>query len=602
MENDDIVVFVTILFALSLITEKTTQFIRDYTVRANYFIIGLILLLQICIANELYPNDNVWTSLLLFFLLILNTWILLNDYFRWISLPPFPFSNIRWYTLVRVILMALIVVVFLLAPIFYGLMLLLELLFVLALLSLNIIKVAFPMYKTSIMGEPTFLTIPNVIQRQFSASHTKKNNSQINLLAFFVGFLFASSFNVNVFKLKDFLESKAEINPFFSGISKSLGTSIAAEEVYAFLSYVLVGFFLSFGSKFFHDLLDLVYSVKRTGQAVRDKNFYSLQNAEQVLSFLENYQVRHHLEEKRKELHQVKEVVGSGIVLEQINGRYIEHIEVAIKDENIDLTSYFKSENKTGDIIEIPYKIKKVGNFAQLLASPKIDWNVTIGNSSLDAQRGSFSVVVKKNNGLKYLLTCYHVLKHNKHDFKNFRITPNVHKNVNQGTKQIGEIHEGVIDYYIDAALIALNENIDLSDFDLERPIDAGSVPSKIENGLNIVLYGQQSKKLRYGQVKAVNQAYKIDYRGYKQPNRDGSYSHELNFLFAVNEFIPETGLSVEGDSGCCVYRRGDKLPIGIVVAKEDTINGDTLVVPLKNILDEFREIKFIYPLKTLEI
>ena len=589
-----IVVFVTILFALSLITEKTTQFIRDYTIKANYFIVGIVLLLQLSLIYNFYGNRNQIAFLLVFVFLINVLW-LFKDYLGWQLIKPKSIKDLRNYTLARVILISFVIIFFLIAPVIYGFIVILELLFVLSLLSLGIIKIGLPLYKRDLITDPTFLTIPNIEQKKFSGLNAKKNNSEINLLAFVIGFFFASFFDVNVFDLDNFLNSSIEVNQVFFDFENTTLKKVNSDAVRAFLSYVLVGFFLSFGSKFFHDLLDLVYSVKRTKQAIKDERLFKLQNANQVLSFLENYQIRYHLENKRSELHQIGEIIGTGIVLEQINGKYIEHILVTSLDESIDISEYFQVANKKGDLIEVPFVVRKVENFAELLYSPKLDWNETIKNKSNLAQFGSFSVIVSNNNEDKYLLTCYHVVKHSNHNFRSFHKTDN-NRIVEQGNKRIGIISHGVIDKFIDAALIKLDSNIDLSDFQ-ENPIDVSRISDRIENGLSIILYAQKSKNLVYGQVNTVNQAYKINYKGYKPPNNDGKYVHELFYLFSINDF-PSSGLSELGDSGGCVYRLSDGLPIGMVVAKEKRVNGDTLVIPLKAIFNEFPEIKFIYPLK----
>ena len=60
----------------------------------------------------------------------------------------------------------------------------------------------------------------------------------------------------------------------------------------AIVGYIVTGFFLSFGSRFFHDLLGLLFQVKDLKRRFVQKEAWNFQDIEDVVGFLEESEIK----------------------------------------------------------------------------------------------------------------------------------------------------------------------------------------------------------------------------------------------------------------------------------------------------------------------
>lgn len=112
------------------------------------------------------------------------------------------------------------------------------------------------------------------------------------------------------------------------------GNGIGAKIVLHTLGYVIIGFFLSLGSKFWHDLLDILYQFKNTKEVLSDQRTYAdSYAADQVATraTISRYQVAEKLYDKYKgEILQIESVVSHGLTtrFDEKSKEYIKVIEV----------------------------------------------------------------------------------------------------------------------------------------------------------------------------------------------------------------------------------------------------------------------------------
>ena len=598
--EDQIIPIASVLMILSLLTEKTTQFIRNFTKNANYLVIAVIFLLEVWTLVYLFSNSDSYgcsfrdyecwkycslIATLIIFLIFNCAFIFFSQILKktvLLKLRGQDFNILRASVLVIIVTTAFF-------HLFYSIILLGEVFFLLACVSLSIIRLRIPKHNKAHSWDFTFLTIRNIDYDNPNSKYYKDKASDpdINFLAFLTGFFYAAIFGLNLLDTNAIFntpQSPLIFSPLKLNFQDLIINNINGKNlISSFLGYVFAGFFLSFGSKFFHDLLDLLFFAKKAKQATRDPKFQNLQSADEVVTFVEDYQIRYHLDEKRAELHSIPEVYGSGIIEDVVNGKLIKQVQVcATKD--LELETLFVTNSKSGDKVKIPYVLKRV-NGPAIPQGSILEKKLTIYNDN--NLEGSFSLVVDLGNPKeKFLLTCYHVVKHRNHDFHEFK--GNQNNIIKQESITIGELYKGEINSVIDAALVKLDSNINLQNF-AKKSTEVASFKYRPKENDQVSVFAQKTHYRYFAWIKAVYQTYTISYKDENGPD------WELSYLFSISDYGP-TSITHPGDSGGCVFK-GDE-PIGMIVALEDyTQNANTLVIPLYKVFKEFNMIKNFYPL-----
>ncbi|QTE38587.1 hypothetical protein J3L18_05800 [Mucilaginibacter gossypii] len=106
---------------------------------------------------------------------------------------------------------------------------------------------------------------------------------EVNSLSFIIGLVIAAAFRIDLFKMISSSDPQAVL--MWKDIPYSL-----LDKILFFLSLPLTAFFLTFGSKFFHDLLDTLFQVKNLKRKLVDPNTFEADNIEEFDDFLkQNY-------------------------------------------------------------------------------------------------------------------------------------------------------------------------------------------------------------------------------------------------------------------------------------------------------------------------
>lgn len=384
---------------------------------------------------------------------------------------------------------------------------------------------------------------------------------EISVLSFIIGALISFISNANFFDIilgeKIILESKyivsnVLLNPDYDRFNYE----------YVF-GAILTGFFLTFGSSFFHDLLGVLFESKNLKKKLNEDPG--------PLDSIDKFDV--FIAENRREAAntQVK------AVLDQINGVYFfeindstDTVEVRIAT-GTNLPSVIPVKFVTGGKL---YKVKAIDD--KISTQVRLNPCDSISNKDVPDEPGSiFFPVVRRGDGKRFLVTCYHAVWH-KHNWDIF--LPNGHEDVAcQPHGSVGRIVSAYKNARLDIALIELNNGHTLSNTipNLVKP-KAVRDPTGIDvSNKTIVKLKTNNGTITQGIVSAVNQSVNIDYPDNK--------SRSLGGLVLIR---PKVGVpfSTGGDSGGIVVDEWD-YAVGVLVAG----NGKDLsfIIPVNTVLND---------------
>ena len=364
---------------------------------------------------------------------------------------------------------------------------------------------------------------------------------------------------------------KADLIKIFNNI-QSPGDTIGWNNIteykaidYVFLipGIVLTGLFISFGSKFWHDLLDILYEVKNTKRVLSDPETYKVDNVNSLQRLFSTYQSDFikaaYLEAKSKYM-AIDSVKAIAIKSNDL-GYYFE-LTVVYNDPSIG--QYYQYLLDDGTPQNIPIKIVVLADNDKIIAQA-IDLSSQVFDINHSTDYGTAGVLVKdiSDPNKPYLLTCCHNVIN---PITNLPYNSVTGKKVNAATLdgneivELGSVYLATRDHEIDAALIEIKPQL------MSNYIPSTGIPQKPRELLNSDrnklkgrMYGAKSKATS-GLVTSIYNDIKITYE-----NAD-------EFTITDTIAISNNGvaLSQSGDSGSCIVD-DDRNVIGLVVAGNST-------------------------------
>ena len=345
----------------------------------------------------------------------------------------------------------------------------------------------------------------------------------------------------------------------------------------AVIGSIICGIFLSFGSKFFHDLLDLVFQIKELKNKLNTKELSEIKNMKEFDEYF-NADEYSNAESavSEKKLMNVAGVVGISVHKE--NGDFYcdlyctkDNVKV---DESIPFYSY---GNKIKFIKVRQFKTEEIIAHSEI----KPSYEIANSNPYYNGLRGTLGCIVRfKNSDDPLLLTCYHAVFGTDHNWDYFNFKS---KSVVSSGQIIGEIIDAKRNFRYDFALI--------------KPEISVNVSNQIPR-IGIPLYNEDIAKAYTKKGTKVKKRGKItlDTNGIIESTNfagtifypDGEY-HELVKLIKINS----TGsgrFSDNGDSGSLLISE-DKYAIGIVVAGTSSYS---LAYPITQLFKDYNLTTFI--------
>lgn len=345
------------------------------------------------------------------------------------------------------------------------------------------------------------------------------------------------------------------------------------------IGYAFVGVFLSLGSKFWHDLLDLLFKFKNTQQVLSDNKTYTdYDSADKLTALAETsqYEVAEKLFELYKnDISKIEGVVSYGLntILDQRSNLFRKIIEVEYT--TADAQKQLLQLQFNGSIV-LNYNTFYLKDYLKILFTSELIASIGINatpicyayNSNSPNSIGSFTAFVE--NGIYYAKSNLHVFADD-NEFANFGSNSNYNLQnktvvfvIGNNTPMTGTIVEYKfgnedgygIDYClceIDAALY----NLFLSNIDTKKLLSID------ENSMR--MYGAVSKYVDFHTYRNPTTC-KISYTGFKK---------EL-YLYKIGTSSPDISNISKGDSGSTIYYKirtaNNKVMLctGILVAKSN--------------------------------
>jgi len=337
---------------------------------------------------------------------------------------------------------------------------------------------------------------------------------------------------------------------------------------------IVSGLFLSLGSKFFHDLLDMLLQVKNLKRKLNDKADWEFDNISEVDEYIQGNDVK-----------KLKQFLDD--TFKSIQGYYFNEVDY----EN-QLIKVHVKKGPTGIQDTIPFKalsgktklfkvqiIEEADEIKTLGMTLKPSDEIANQDAYRNALKGSIAYPVVRNSDNKnFILTCYHAVWNENHDWDIFLPVGKedvVHPLYGSA---IGKIKFAFKNSRLDVALIEPGANVSI---DTSIPLlDIPKATRKIDETdkrrkTTVKIKSITNNKIATsGKIEDVEVSATIKYP-------DGQY-RSLNNLFRIKP-MDNNPFSIGGDSGSLVVDEWN-YAVGIVVAGNE--KDITFAIPINTIFE----------------
>lgn len=392
----------------------------------------------------------------------------------------------------------------------------------------------------------------------------KVKEKEVTVLSFLIGFFVAFCFKMNLITLFNGTMQLGWGDDQFFESKKILVIDPKVEiEPLLIFSFMLTAFFLAFGSKFFHDLLDNLLEIKNLKRKAFEKETYQVTSIKEF----DDQLAKTTYDKNAAAIASLPGVTGLsfGRLREDGSGRF--GLKVFTSNPDLVLKSDLIRDTN-GKRIPVYVDAEESAELVSVSAK--------VSNAKQGAENGTICIGVREVNNTSaiYLLTCYHVVRDGQ-DWTQFAMTPGKSDQVNVAGGLTGTIVKATRNQEMDAALIRL-----VPSAPIDNTIPAFNVkitssrPTLFfdDDATRVNVYGAATQKKRSGLITGLGARWKINFR-------DGSARHEMVNLIEIQQ----DGHSIVrgGDSGALIFTdEGEAL--GMVVA---STKKRTLAIPIQTIL-----------------
>ena len=408
----------------------------------------------------------------------------------------------------------------------------------------------------------------------------KTKEKEVTILSFIVGFIVTYCFNANLF---DLFEIPPKLGwkgnaPILVGNGFEPNPDYFAFDPIPAMGFVLTAFFLAFGSKFFHDLLDTLLQTKELKRKMNDSDTYQVDNIRQFDEYLttDYYELaRICLEQNTVTINALPNLGAYfiGLSSSPVNRRPVIVLHSTVQ-QNAGYPPFFQGRLDSGKIFTV--KTEVVYGFQ--LPEIHLEEGDSISHVNFGNKPGTICCRVKDHERT-YLLTCAHVMTGGSStvniqstDGWINAVTQNDTESADTNFAPIGNWAFAVIDNEID---VALSETTQI----VQPVVNINVPPANYTDGMNgaeVFVNGKLNKTRAFVQ-------------GHLETDLEFRYNganHRLRDLILVskNKIGSPVTATQGGDSGAMVYLAKDKIALGMVVGG----NGQyTYLIPLSKILSK---------------
>jgi len=337
---------------------------------------------------------------------------------------------------------------------------------------------------------------------------------------------------------------------------------------------VLTGLFLSFGSKFFHDLLDLLLEAKNLKRKLADKADWNFDTTAEI----DNYILTNDSAEAKAKIRE-----------QLLRYEGIEYYRIDYPQKLIFVSA--RDKEKIAGQIDIPGslnmttfkmvflkdKVKEI----KALASMKPTLQIANANPYKNQLNGTCGLMVQTNDSEdKFILTCYHAVWNDTMKWSGFAQVQSCDIHSPFKGSVIGQLYIGIKNYKLDIALIKPGNGVTLSN---QMPLNKTPkavrtlTENDVKSGTRLLIISRKTPtKYMYGVCANINCTANITYPDGKK--------RDLQKLYQI-ESLQDDPFSIEGDSGSLILDEFD-YAVGILVAgDEDTTS---FAMPIESILSSY--------------
>jgi hypothetical protein len=373
---------------------------------------------------------------------------------------------------------------------------------------------------------------------------------KINIIC---GFVIAAGLNADLFDL--FEENKNALGSFGTGYKD------VPDFIRSLPGCLATGLFLSFGSKFWHDLLDILFQIKNYRRVLADPATGRADNLGAIISATEAYEsefINAAYAQARPGLLSNQNV--SSIALKHDGEGY--YFELTLKLADPTIPNFYEYRLATGGVRSI--RMMKTVD-AEPVKIHALHLSDEICNTEKRSRKGTIGCLVRKLRDSRIcVLTCFHNVSD---PDRNFVFSENDANEVELlGGSEVlkGKLVEGIRDHEIDAALVELdaavrrkvrNEVPGVGRVSGKRDIDT----INIKEGIRVFMNGASSGAVE-GRIVGKSDV-TVEYP-------DGN-----KLLYNLLTLQKDgKGMAKEGDSGACILDDDDRI-VGILVAGKSSVS-----------------------------
>ena len=440
------------------------------------------------------------------------------------------------------------------------------------------------------------LRSPSLWLKSVNQREELKRHQRLWLLAFGMGIITATLVDINllVFLTENYSGAK------LTGFLKPLLESKCGFVVATAFGYLFTALFLSLGSKFWHDLLDVVLFIKNSKRKMEDFNPEGITDMKQVMEYYhaDEYEIAcKTLEANRRTLESQYPNSTFNVGREHINGEYrwsilIMNRNQTARNENRKGREKISYVSNNGYVFSYPLIHLPVGQIETTEKKPDVIAGKGLFNQDNPDSIGTFGCIVKdirKGCDNYLLLTCYHCVRiSNEHDWQGIdleakkRTVRYIKNSKDNDRKVIGEVIVGYRDGRMDIAIIKPKSNDLVSDYinnsNQTIPIGHRKVTKEDVEKKTRLWFSGATTGAGEGFIISFGHTDFIHYPGDKAP-------HKLRNLivFSQTQAEPYTKPCDKGDSGAIIIEADTNKALGMVVARDSKFG---YAIPIADILE----------------
>ncbi|MCB0531513.1 MAG: hypothetical protein KDD14_04885 [Saprospiraceae bacterium] len=344
---------------------------------------------------------------------------------------------------------------------------------------------------------------------------------------------------------------------------------------------LLIAFFLSFGSKFWHDLLDILFLYKNAQRALRSGELLLADSPDQINVLLRRSSVniaRSALADHRKTLLEIPGVTAVGI-------------GTMINDEPV-LRVYFNdSLSAAGAINELiwtdEFGIPRTIRIEKIVSGPVLAQSAIVGgriaNKGNPDQFGTMGFVFQHKVFAHHVFasSCYHVMRTEKHNWDAYKKTDDEAHGIICHSQEAGNCAEEskiFIGYRTELMDVAISRLDAIEKIDIQSlpPVSRSAHVDDRYAGKEVLIKTQE--KIITAYIHDWRTTVIVRYNDGTEKKFEDFFSIRLSESAAPGDL---TAATKGGDSGSAVYSAGEAL--GIVVAGSDSLTYAMKVPVIEN-------------------